>query len=300
MNRHAKDSRAAVPAAVAEGRALSSPVPRVSAGPEGAEAAHPSADRHLPDFPAGKGPRVLLTHTSEAALLAEVTRRLSRAEGFTLATLNLDHLVKLDRDPAFARAYAAHDMVVADGNPVVWLARLAARPVGLVPGSDLVVPLARAAAATATPVALVGATDETLANASEALRAAAPGLEVVACIAPLQGFDPDGPEADAVIESLRSSGARLCLLALGAPRQELFAARARAALPAAGFASIGAGLDFVAGHHRRAPLWVRRLAMEWFWRLAREPRRLGLRYLRCALILPRLALDARAARRRGP
>jgi exopolysaccharide biosynthesis WecB/TagA/CpsF family protein len=125
-----------------------------------------------------------------------------------------------------------------------------------------------------------------------------PGLRVAARIAPPMGFDPTGPQGAEVIEALRRSGARLCLLALGAPKQEILAARVRAALPQMGLAGIGAGLDFLAGTQRRAPRLVRRLALEWLWRMATQPRRLGPRYARCAAILPSLALDALRLRAR--
>ncbi len=84
-----------------------------------------------------------------------------------------------------------------------------------------------------------------------------------------------GPAADEAIRAIGDSGARVVFLALGAPKQERFAARAQRALPAAGFLSIGAGLDFVSGAQVRAPAWVRAIAAEWLWRLAHEPRRLA-------------------------
>lgn len=227
-----------------------------------------------------------------AALLAEISDRLRAGRGFALATLNLDHLVKLPRDPAFLDAYTRHDIVVADGNPVVWLSRLAKTPVELMPGSDLIEPLARLAAESGTQLALVGSTEAALNAAEDGLRARVPGLEIAARIAPPMGFAPLGDQGAEVIEALEASGARLCFLALGAPKQEVFAARAHAALPHMGFVSIGAGLDFIAGRQRRAPLWVRRIAMEWLWRLLSDPRRMALRYMRCALILPGLAWRA--------
>ncbi|WP_052176639.1 hypothetical protein [Paracoccus sanguinis] len=97
------------------------------------------------EFAYPDGARVRLTHADAPSLLAEVAARLEAGQGFALATLNVDHLEKLGREAGFRAAYAAHDLVVADGNPVVWLSRLSGRPVGLVPGSDLVVPLVRAA-----------------------------------------------------------------------------------------------------------------------------------------------------------
>lgn len=227
-----------------------------------------------------------------AHLLSVLELRLTHRRGFALATLNLDHLVKLRHDPAFRAAYARHDLVVADGNPVVWLSRLARRPVGLVPGADMVVPMARLAAEAGVSVALVGSTDAALQAAGEGLCARVPELMIAARIAPPMGFDPMGAQGAEVIAALRASGAGLCLLALGAPKQEIFAARAHAALPQMGFASIGAGLDFIAGMQPRAPLWVRRLALEWLWRALSSPRRMLPRYARCAAILPGLTLDA--------
>jgi len=138
-----------------------------------------------------------------------------------------------------------------------------------------------------------------LAAAAAALRARVPGLEIAAEFAPSQNFDPHGAEADALLAELGRSGAGLTLLALGAPRQETFAARGRQVLPGMGFVSIGAGLDFLAGSQTRAPRWVRRLALEWLWRVLRSPRRLAGRYLKCALILPRLAVMALRQRRAG-
>lgn len=226
------------------------------------------------------------------ALERDVAARLRDGRGFALATLNLDHLVKLPRDPAFLAAYAKHDMIVADGNPIVWLSRLAGRPVGLVPGSDMLVPLVRIAADLGAPVALLGSTDAVLAEAAHALQAQVPEIDIAAQIAPPMGFDPAGSEADAMITRLEHSGARLCLLALGAPKQEIFAARAYAKLPQVGFAAFGAGLDFIAGQQMRAPEWVRAMALEWLWRTLVEPRRMVPRYARCAAILPGHALRA--------
>ena len=236
-------------------------------------------------FQTPTGP-VAVTVPDAAALWAAVRARLRAGEGFALATLNLDHLDKLRRDRAFAKAYAAQDMVTADGNPIVWLSRLGGRPVMLLPGADLVEPLAQIAVAEGRSVALLGSTDAALERAAEALKARVPGLDVALRIAPPMGFDPEGPEAAAMLARLQEAGVGLCFLALGAPKQERLAARGRALAPGVGFVSIGAGLDFLAGSQVRAPAWVRRIAMEWLWRMLSNPRRLAGRYTRSALILP--------------
>jgi exopolysaccharide biosynthesis WecB/TagA/CpsF family protein len=221
---------------------------------------------------------VTVTIDGWPALERELRTRFAVAEGFALATLNLDHLTKLRHPGPFRAAYDAQDLVTADGNPIVWCSRLAGRPVALLPGSDMILPICRIAAEMDVPLGLVGSTDESLAGAAKALEAQVPGLRVVAKVAPPMGFDPAGPAADEILRGLSEVGVRLCFLALGAPKQEILAARGRRITPVIGFASIGAGLDFLSGQQTRAPAWVRRLALEWLWRLLGSPRRMAARY----------------------
>lgn len=232
------------------------------------------------------GTAVKVNVATWAALEARVSERFAQRRGFALATLNLDHLVKLGSDAAFRKAYAAQDLVTADGNPIVWMARIAGQPVGLVTGSDAVLPLARIAARQGVTVALLGGTAETLRAAKSVLEREVRDLNVVLSIAPPMGFDPHGEAAEAALQEIAASGARLCFVAMGAPKQEILAARGRDIAPEVGFASIGAGLDFIAGTQPRAPDWARRFAVEWLWRALSEPKRLIPRYLACAAILP--------------
>jgi N-acetylglucosaminyldiphosphoundecaprenol N-acetyl-beta-D-mannosaminyltransferase len=236
--------------------------------------------------------KIVVNMADQSYLLKQVEERMLLGTGFAVATLNLDHLVKLRRLGVFRQAYLAQDMVTADGNPIVWLSRLARRPVALVTGSDLVEPLTKLAGEQRVPVALLGATAETLSAAAGQLTARHPGLEIVALLEPSRNFDPDGEEASALIEALRISGAGMTFLALGAPKQEIFAARCRAAIPAMGLVSVGAGLDFIAMRKRRAPVWMQRVAMEWLWRILTDPRRLAGRYAQCAFVLPAMALES--------
>lgn len=233
-----------------------------------------------------KGAKIAVNMPDLTALRAEIGARLHARRGFALATINLDHLVKLRKDADFRAAYVAQDLVVADGNPIVWLSKLAGRPVGLIPGSDIVVPLAQMAAAQDVPIALLGSSEHALERAANALMAQCPGLRVAAQIAPPMGFDPDSAAATKILQEVAASGAGICFLALGAPKQERLAALGRKIAPELGFVSIGAGLDFLAGTQTRAPVWVRRLALEWLWRMLGNPRRMLGRYAQCAAILP--------------
>lgn len=228
--------------------------------------------------------------------LAEVRRSTRAAQPFTFFTLNLDHLVKLRADPVFRAAYRGATFVCADGWPVALLARRSGRSVARTTGADLLLPLCEAAAADGHPVFLFGSTDESLARAEAVLRQRVPGLEIRGRYAPPFGFDPQSPLADEVADRIAASGARVVFVALGAPKQELFAARAAARHRGLGLICVGAALDFLSGTQVRAPRAFQRLGLEWFWRLAHDPRHLGQRYARCLWLLVELLAEEAMAR----
>jgi exopolysaccharide biosynthesis WecB/TagA/CpsF family protein len=134
----------------------------------------------------------------------------------------------------------------------------------------------------------MGSNEHTLAIAAKRLSERFRGLEVAGYYAPGANFDPYSSEADIAIDRIRASGAKICFVALGAPRQELFAARCLDELNGTGMLCIGAALDFIAGTQTRAPSLSQKIGLEWAWRMLKEPRRLGPRYARCMAIVPHL------------
>lgn len=223
----------------------------------------------------------------------EILAAAKQAESFAVYTLNLDHLDKLRRSPRFREAYAKAHYVTADGAPVALLASRQGTRIERTTGADLVVPLAQAAAEAGVPIYLYGTTPEVLADAgAELSRLAGFPLDIVGAESPPVGFDPESPAADAALDRIAASGARLCFVALGAPKQELFCARGVERGVKAGFLGIGAGLDFLAGTQVRAPGFMQRNGLEWVWRLATNPRRLAGRYARCAAVFVRIAFQA--------
>ena len=218
--------------------------------------------------------------------VAAVCSAAKRRESFALFTLNLDHLVKLRSDAAFRAAYGEADFVTADGAPVAAFARRQGNDIERTTGADLVEPLCDAAAGRDLPVYLFGTTQTVLRAAQAHLSARTAGrLTIAGMDSPPLSFDPEGADADRAIDRIAASGARICFVALGAPRQELFAARARERGIKVGFICIGAALDFLAGAQHRAPVLMQDWKLEWLWRLATNPRRLGARYALCALLL---------------
>jgi N-acetylglucosaminyldiphosphoundecaprenol N-acetyl-beta-D-mannosaminyltransferase len=227
-----------------------------------------------------------------AGALDAIEALVERGRGGAVFPTNVDVVVQAEDDAGLRAAYAAADLALADGMPLVWASRLL--PVRLperVAGSDLVVPLLARAAARRWPVFLLGGGPGVAEEA--AARARAMGVEVCGTAAPrvpARAGEAD-PEGDAALAQVRASGARLLLVAFGAPKQELWIHRHRAALAPAVALAVGASVDFLAGRVRRAPAIVGRAGLEWAWRLAHEPRRLWRRYLlrdpRFALVLAR-------------
>ncbi|WP_246139458.1 WecB/TagA/CpsF family glycosyltransferase [Phaeobacter marinintestinus] len=248
------------------------------------------------EFTFGKT-KVTINMPTRTALEDEVRRRFRAGQGFALATINLDHLSKMSVSPDFAKAYSLQDLVVADGWPVGRLSGLSGHPIQVMPGSDLVEPLCQIAADEKVKLALVGSTEVALDDARRILTERVPGLEIALTISPSGQFDPNGAEALDILNQIKAQDIGFCFLALGAPKQEELALRGRAVTPKTGFASVGAGLDFLGGHQIRAPLWMRRVGLEWFWRTLLDPVRMVPRYVRCFAILPRETLNALRQRR---
>ncbi|HEY1546104.1 MAG TPA: WecB/TagA/CpsF family glycosyltransferase [Xanthobacteraceae bacterium] len=211
-----------------------------------------------------------------------------RGETFSVNTLNLDHFVKLRSNSAFRDAYAQARFVTADGFPIVMMGRLAGVPIARTTGADLVKPLCREAARHQLPVFLLGATRLALAASVRRLTRRYRDLTFAGCLAPGPSFDPCSRNADLAIARIRRSGARICFLALGAPKQEIFAARCLDELPGTALVCIGAALDFIGGTQSRAPHFAQQAGLEWLWRMTSDPWRLAPRYMRCLAAMPRL------------
>lgn len=169
----------------------------------------------------------------------------------------------------FAAALNAADLVVPDGIGIIYASRILGTPLKeRVPGFELTQKLLAAAAERALPVYLLGAKPGVAERAAENLRGTYPGLNIVG-----MGdgyFKDDGP----VLDRIRSSGARIALVCLGFPRQELWMARYREELGQLLMLGVGGSMDVFAGDVERAPEAWCRAGLEWLYRLIKQPSRI--------------------------
>lgn len=230
------------------------------------------------------------------AVVDHVFRALEAGRGGWLVTANVDFLLRATRDPATAELYRKADVIVADGQPLLWAARLQGTPLPeRVAGADLVWGMARRAAATRRRLYLLGGAGDDAAAAADRLRRTVQGLDVAGWSSPQVALPPSPEEIAAIRSLLEAARPDLVYVALGSPKQEHVIAALRPHLPGAWMMGCGVSLSFVAGTLPRAPRWLQRLGLEWLHRLLQEPGRLARRYLWDDLPFT-LALLARSAR----
>lgn len=219
----------------------------------------------------------------EAAIKACVHLATTKAGG-RVATANLDFLAIARRDARLRSLLRESSLVIADGMPVVWLAKLAgSQAMQRLAGVDLVRELAsRPIEDGETRVAFYGSTPEVMSAAVGRLGELAPTMLAVAAITP--PFRPlEAEEASEYRAQITASRPHYVFVALGCPAQERLIAEWFAAAPQAVWVGIGGTLDFYAGKRKRAPRLAQAFGFEWLVRLAQEPRRLAGRYLVCDL-----------------
>lgn len=236
--------------------------------------------------------------------LSAIFELVSRGEGGAVFTPNVDHVVEFADNPRLREAYGSADLSLVDGMPVLWACRLLGEALPeRVAGSDLVLPLLRRAAVDKRRVFLLGGQEGVAALAAERLARSIPDLAVVGTLAPRIDMNEPRERRAHVIAAVRDARPDLVVVGLGAPKQELWIHESREALKPAVLLGLGASIDFVAGTVPRAPVWMSRSGLEWFYRFVREPRRLWRRYFvkdpRFAVIVLRSALDRSGAPEEG-
>jgi N-acetylglucosaminyldiphosphoundecaprenol N-acetyl-beta-D-mannosaminyltransferase len=192
-------------------------------------------------------------------------------------------------DPEHLSRLNSFDLITPDGQPVRWAmnrlhgTKLADR----VYGPDLMLAVCRAAAELGVAVFFYGSTANTLRHLADRLPLLVPGI-LVAGTRPSTFGVASAPELDAIADDIRATGAGICFVGLGCPRQEVFVYENadRLSMPCL---AVGAAFDFHAGLQKEPPAWMQRAGLQWLQRLARNPRRLWRRYL---ILNPRFAWRA--------
>jgi N-acetylglucosaminyldiphosphoundecaprenol N-acetyl-beta-D-mannosaminyltransferase len=195
-----------------------------------------------------------------------------------LVTANVDFTTQAYDDEDLRKIVFFADRVVCDGMPLVWLSKAFGSPLReRVAGSDMVPKLLEICGREGLSVYFFGSDQATLEEAKGIVEKHYPGLRVVGVDSPPYGAVVEW-DNDALCARMRASGAHLLLACLGCPKQErwIFAHHRETGIPLS--IGVGASLDFITGKQKRAPLWMQKTGLEWFWRMAGNPSRLAARY----------------------
>jgi len=213
-------------------------------------------------------------------VFARIGEQIARRIPGIVVTPNVDHICRCHVDSLFRDAYAFAFLALPDGVPIMWAAKLLGKPLKeKLSGSDMVPLLAEYAANHGHTVFFLGAAEGVAEEAKDELLRRFPRLQVKGVYSPPLNFERDECENTRVIEMLKSAAPDICFIALGSPRQEIWMHRHCGLSGIPVMIGIGAGLDFIAGRVKRAPVLLQRSGLEWLWRLCMEPRRLWRRYL---------------------
>ena len=200
------------------------------------------------------------------------------AEGSYLQhmSINAAKLVSMQTDRELADGVNSCGLITADGQSVVWAARLLGVPLPeRVAGIDLMQEMLAVAEERGYGVYLLGAKAAVLERAIENLLARYPRLRIAGA---QHGYFAED-ETEAVADAIRDADAQLLFVAMSSPRKEHFLGRLGPSLGVPFAMGVGGSVDVIAGVTRRAPVWMQRAGLEWAYRLAQEPRRLARRYL---------------------
>lgn len=208
--------------------------------------------------------------------VAAVARAVDERGSVQHASINAAKVVRLQRDPTLRDALWSCTLATADGQAVVWAARLLGIAVPeRVAGIDLMEALLAAAVRRRDRVFLLGARADVLEEAERELERRHPGVLVVGRH---HGYFA-GDEEPRVVAEIAAAEPDLLFIALETPAKELFLARHRDVLRVPFAMGVGGAFDVLAGRRQRAPRWARRAGLEWLFRLLQEPRRLAGRYV---------------------
>ncbi|HEX6968088.1 MAG TPA: WecB/TagA/CpsF family glycosyltransferase [Micromonosporaceae bacterium] len=222
---------------------------------------------------------VLVDAIDYAAAVEQVLVAARQRRPFALTALAVHGVMTGVLDRAHNARLNAFDLVTPDGQPVRWALNLlhGAGLADRVYGPELTLRVLARCAEEGLPVYLYGSTEETLSRLVPALERMFPALKL-AGVEPSKFRSAQPGEAEEIADRIRASGARLVLVGLGCPRQEVFAYAMRPLLDMP-LLAVGAAFDYHAGLLRRPPAWMQRVGLEWLWRLGLEPRRLWHRYV---------------------
>ncbi len=198
-----------------------------------------------------------------------------------LVTPNIDHLVKLQKNKELYNLYSKAEWVVCDSKVIYIFSRLLQYSLrDVIPGSSFFPKFYMYHKDNMyCRIFLLGAMEGVAVKAMENINQKVGRKIVVGAYSPSYGFEKERNENEEIYKMINESGANVVLVGVGCPKQEKWIFTHKDKMPEVDiWMALGATIDFEAGNIKRAPKIFQILAMEWFYRFLKEPKRLFRRY----------------------
>jgi N-acetylglucosaminyldiphosphoundecaprenol N-acetyl-beta-D-mannosaminyltransferase len=206
----------------------------------------------------------------EAEAIERIAGFVTEAQPHQIVTVNPEFVMEAQHNRAFRRVLAAADLATPDGFGLLLAARLRGNAFrGRVTGVALAELIAGRAAERGWSLFLLGAAPGVAERAAAVLQRNHPGLRIAGCYA----GSPHRDEEPAIRARISAAQPTVLLVAYGHPAQELWIARNQPLLRVPVAMGVGGVFDYLAGATPRAPGWMRRIGLEWLYRLIRQPQR---------------------------
>lgn len=196
-----------------------------------------------------------------------------------IVAINVDVVLKIEHDQYLKKITDGADMVLVDGQPLVWISKWHKHPVkAKISGSDLVPKVCEVAAKKGYTMYIIGGKVGIAEKAKKNLERQLPGINIVGTYAPPFGFEKDQKELDNINAMITAVHPDILVACFGCPKQEKWIYENYQKYDATVSICAGATVDFLAGNIDRAPKWMSDHGLEWFYRFTKEPKRLFKRY----------------------
>jgi len=224
-------------------------------------------------------------------VMAKIAAFLMVDEFHMIATVNPEFLVTAQRDEPFKNILNSTDLNVPDGVGLQFGAWISRQKMGeRITGVDLTWEICKLAAEKGYSVYFLGGAEGAAQKAANRLELMYPELKIAGIACPI--IEVDGAAEPQIIEDINNSNADILLVALGAPKQEKFLNRYRDQLKIKLAMGNGGTFDYIAGVVPYAPAWIRKIGLEWLYRLFTQPKRWR-RIFTATIIFPWLIIKSR-------
>ena len=217
----------------------------------------------------------LIDNLSMKQTLSRIERFINEGECHQHVVVNVDKIVKANRDPGLLDVINSCDLVNADGMPVVWASRLLGSPLKeRVAGIDLFVKLIEMSANKGWRVYFLGAREKVVTTVVNKSQRKHPSLKIAGC---RNGYWlPE--EEKSIVEEIKIAMPDILFVAISSPKKENFLGSYLKYMNVSFAMGVGGSFDVLAGLTKRAPFWMQKTGLEWFYRFLQEPNRMFKRY----------------------